>query len=97
MVLAELRQLAGELNIAGTAGMRKGELITAIKDRQGGGVKTRATASADSPGGQLRLDNAGEPRPQESASSDAVSAPAEVGDAPLGRGVQHRSREVALG
>ena len=36
MVLAELRQLAGELNIPGTAGMRKGDLIAAIKERQSG-------------------------------------------------------------
>ena len=36
MVLAELRQLAGELNIPDTAGMRKGDLIAAIKERQGG-------------------------------------------------------------
>ncbi|WP_308281891.1 Rho termination factor N-terminal domain-containing protein, partial [Pseudonocardia oceani] len=30
MVLAELRQLAEELNITGTTGMRKGDLIAAI-------------------------------------------------------------------
>ncbi len=35
MVLAELRQLAGELGISDTSGMRKGDLITAIKERQG--------------------------------------------------------------
>jgi len=35
MVLAELRELAGELNIPDTAGMRKGDLIAAIKERQG--------------------------------------------------------------
>jgi transcription termination factor Rho len=38
MVLAELRQLAGELNIPGTTGMRKGDLIAAIKERQAGGA-----------------------------------------------------------
>ena len=37
MVLAELRQLAGELNIADTAKMRKGDLIAAIRERQAGG------------------------------------------------------------
>jgi transcription termination factor Rho len=37
MVLAELRHLAGELNIADTAKMRKGDLIAAIKERQAGG------------------------------------------------------------
>ena len=37
MVLAELRQLAGELNIADTAKMRKGDLVAAIRERQAGG------------------------------------------------------------
>ena len=37
MVLAELRELAGQLGISGTAGMRKGDLIAAIKERQGSG------------------------------------------------------------
>ncbi|UYP20958.1 transcription termination factor Rho [Rhodococcus sp. Z13] len=37
MVLAELRALAAELGIKGTSGMRKGDLIAAIKERQGGG------------------------------------------------------------
>lgn len=35
MVLTELRTLAGELGIKGTSGMRKGDLIAAIKERQG--------------------------------------------------------------
>ncbi|OBA65320.1 transcription termination factor Rho [Gordonia sp. 852002-10350_SCH5691597] len=42
MVLTELRSLAGELGIKGTSGMRKGDLIAAIKERQGAG-----TAAAD--------------------------------------------------
>ncbi len=44
MVLAELRALAGELNIPDTAGMRKGELIAAIKERQGA-TATKSTRS----------------------------------------------------
>ena len=35
MVLAELRQLATELNVPDISGMRKGDLIAAIKERQG--------------------------------------------------------------
>jgi transcription termination factor Rho len=38
MVLAELRELAGELGLRGTAGMRKGDLIAAIKERQAQGA-----------------------------------------------------------
>ena len=51
MVLAELRQLAGELNIADTAKMRKGDLIAAIKERQAGGPAPPALA-ADAGGDQ---------------------------------------------
>nr|WP_246442827.1 transcription termination factor Rho [Rhodococcus triatomae] len=44
MVLAELRALAAELGIKGTSGLRKGDLIAAIKERQGqsGGDSTPA-------------------------------------------------------
>ncbi|MGB6049421.1 MAG: Rho termination factor N-terminal domain-containing protein, partial [Rhodococcus sp. (in: high G+C Gram-positive bacteria)] len=36
MVLTELRSLAGELGIKSISGMRKGDLIAAISERQGG-------------------------------------------------------------
>lgn len=50
MVLSELRALAGELGIKGTSGMRKGDLIAAIKERQSGGSpKTGEQAKAGSP------------------------------------------------
>jgi transcription termination factor Rho len=45
MVLAELRQLAGELNIPDTAGMRKGDLIAAIKEKQGGAPARKQAAA----------------------------------------------------
>src|SRR5215470_11081980 len=51
MVLAELRELASELGLRGTAGMRKGDLIAAIKERQAAGGSGRAngrTAAAKS-------------------------------------------------
>ncbi|GLY99677.1 hypothetical protein Acsp02_69300 [Actinoplanes sp. NBRC 103695] len=38
MLLPELQSLAASLGISGTARMRKGELITAISERQGGGA-----------------------------------------------------------
>ncbi|SDK64565.1 transcription termination factor Rho [Actinopolyspora mzabensis] len=44
MVLAELRQLAGELGID-TTGLRKGDLIAAIKERQGGAAAPRQAES----------------------------------------------------
>jgi transcription termination factor Rho len=46
MVLAELQGLAGELGISGTAKMRKGQLIEAIKERQAGGSGGGAAKAA---------------------------------------------------
>jgi transcription termination factor Rho len=46
MVLAELRELAGQLGITGTAGMRKGDLIAAIKERQAGSTSKSAAKTA---------------------------------------------------
>ncbi|SUA77309.1 Transcription termination factor Rho [Nocardia otitidiscaviarum] len=42
MLLPQLRALAGELGIRGTSGMRKGDLIAAIKENQSGGAKAAA-------------------------------------------------------
>jgi len=66
MVLAELQGLAAELGITGTARMRKGQLIEAIKERQGG--------SADAPRAGAR-DGAGPA--QARAEAPAATAPAE--------------------
>ncbi|MFC9552561.1 transcription termination factor Rho [Rhodococcus sp. NPDC056960] len=49
MVLTELRTLAGELGIKGISGMRKGDLIAAIKERQGGSAAPAATATEAAP------------------------------------------------
>ena len=49
MVLAELQALAADLGISGTARMRKGQLIEAIKERQGGGVTAAAGSSTSAP------------------------------------------------
>jgi len=43
MKLAELQQLAQQMGIKGTGRMRKGEVITAIQEKQGGGA-ARAVA-----------------------------------------------------
>ncbi len=67
MVLAELRQLAGELNIADTAKMRKGDLIAAIKERQAGG-----------PASQLSLPTP----PATSTNGDGTAAASTMDEAP---------------
>jgi transcription termination factor Rho len=48
MVLPELRELAGQLGITGITGMRKGDLIAAIKERQGGSAAPAATTTRES-------------------------------------------------
>ncbi|MGZ4524319.1 MAG: transcription termination factor Rho [Mycobacteriaceae bacterium] len=46
MVLADLRALAAEIGVGDTAGMRKGDLIVAIKQRQSGSGAEAAKATA---------------------------------------------------
>ncbi|HYS39238.1 MAG TPA: Rho termination factor N-terminal domain-containing protein, partial [Pseudonocardiaceae bacterium] len=55
MVLAELRELAGQLGLSGTAGMRKGDLIAAIKERQASGSPRANGRTAPAKGGQTEL------------------------------------------
>jgi transcription termination factor Rho len=51
MLLPELQSLATSLGITGTARMRKGELVAAIQERQGGsGSDTRSGVRPRHPG-----------------------------------------------
>jgi transcription termination factor Rho len=84
MVLAELQGLAGELGISGTAKMRKGQLIEAIKERQSGGSGGSQPAAA-----------AKAPARRESAAA-ADSAPAEERPAREGRQRRDRSERAAV-
>ncbi|WP_084786488.1 transcription termination factor Rho [Pseudonocardia sp. Ae505_Ps2] len=90
MVLAELRQLATELNVPDISGMRKGDLIAAIKERQGGAAAApakkpkakvepaAATGSGGADASQLALgDTAAAPAGNGAAAPAAPSAPAE--------------------
>lgn len=81
MVLAELRSLAGELGIKGTSGMRKGDLIAAIKERQGGGAPKAANAestpAAEAPAAKSasrKEQAATEPAPAEPAAGEDSAA-----------------------
>ncbi|QYN40809.1 transcription termination factor Rho [Pseudonocardia sp. DSM 110487] len=78
MVLAELRQLAGELNIPDIAGMRKGELIAAIKEKQGAPPSRKRSADA-----QPTLPGTGdEPAAPVSTEAPAVNGSAPAADTP---------------
>jgi transcription termination factor Rho len=93
MVLAELRQLAGELNIPDIAGMRKGDLIAAIKEKQGAPPSRKRSAAAQPtlPGtdGEQAADAPAADAPAASGAAPAAGeapvaaeAPAVNGDAP---------------
>jgi len=56
MVLPELRALAGKVGVKGVSGMRKGELIAAIRERQSGPARTETEPAPDA-GGEHRNGN----------------------------------------
>ncbi|MFD8493403.1 transcription termination factor Rho [Amycolatopsis sp. NPDC059657] len=72
MVIAELRQLAGELGLSETTGMRKGDLIAAIRERQGKS-KRRAANEAET----LPLEGIDAGKPAAKAPKAAAVAKAE--------------------
>jgi transcription termination factor Rho len=75
MVLPELQELAAGLGITGTARMRKGDLVAAIKEKQG---ETSVTSEDAAPVAKTRRTArrpAGSPPP---ASDDAPAVPAET-------------------
>src|SRR5262245_9454919 len=77
MVLAELRELAGELGITGTGGMRKGDLIAAIKERQ----SSKPSAPAETlPLGGLDDRKKDTPAPVEAPAEVAEQASSPDGD-----------------
>ncbi|MFE3292515.1 transcription termination factor Rho [Rhodococcus sp. NPDC059234] len=87
MVLAELRGLAGELGIKGTSGMRKGDLIAAIKERQGGSAPAK-TAKAQAPAAAPAATAPAETRSAEPASAPVAAEPARADAEPAAEGEQ---------
>ncbi|MHB8796340.1 MAG: Rho termination factor N-terminal domain-containing protein, partial [Candidatus Nanopelagicales bacterium] len=69
MLLPELKQLAQRMGITGASGMRKGDLVAAISDRE---RPSAAPASAESAGD----------RPRRSARRDQAAPDAPSGEAP---------------
>jgi transcription termination factor Rho len=85
MVLAELRALAGELNIPDTTGMRKGDLIAAIKERQGApAVKAPKAAKPAKAAASEQLSLA------DSAPASSDNGAAAAAEAPVERPVRRR-------
>ncbi|NLU84454.1 transcription termination factor Rho [Rhodococcus sp. HNM0569] len=78
MVLAELRALAGELGIKGTSGMRKGDLIAAIKERQGGGGSAEAAPARRTRASKTEATSAAPAAEAPVASAPAPDAPTQT-------------------
>ncbi|GGU53533.1 transcription termination factor Rho [Lentzea flava] len=88
MVLAELRELAGQMGITGTAGLRKGDLIAAIKEKQGSGAPAKAEKPAKAAKAPAAEKPAAAEKPvqqqlevaeQPAAAAAPAAAPAETG------------------
>lgn len=88
MVLPELRELAGRVGVKGTSGMRKSDLIAAIREHQGGGGSRPATKLTAAPNGGGREGTDAETAPdsnrrerrgasRDAGAPDAGSAPKE--------------------
>ena len=73
MLLPQLRALAGELGIRGTSGMRKGDLIAAIKENQSG-----APAKGDKPAAVTAAAPVANEAPAKSQTPAKSEAPAKV-------------------
>ncbi|MCY7373981.1 MAG: Rho termination factor N-terminal domain-containing protein, partial [Spirochaetaceae bacterium] len=87
MVLAELQGMASDLGISGTARMRKGQLIEAIKERQGGGSSTAQSAA---PAAAKDAEPSAGPKVSEPAPRDADAPGA---DEPRREGRPRRERQ----
>ncbi|MCB0941056.1 MAG: transcription termination factor Rho [Mycobacterium sp.] len=85
MVLPELRALANRVGVKGTSGMRKSELITAIRDRQNGGngAAHNGDDRGEGPGERAKAESAAE-------RTDDAAPTAGSGDSGAGAGEQRR-------
>jgi transcription termination factor Rho len=72
MVIADLRELAAELGVGDTKGMRKGDLIAAIRERQGKAPRKRATTDDTLP-----FDGVASPAPAAVAAEKQQEKPVE--------------------
>ncbi|AYF74954.1 transcription termination factor Rho [Nocardia yunnanensis] len=106
MLLPQLRALAGELGIRGTSGMRKGDLIAAIKENQSGGAAKPVTGKAtrnskakadDAPnGGESASAVAGGEGKKAAPVAESAPAAAEAkAEAPAHRAQQAEARQNA--
>jgi transcription termination factor Rho len=87
MLLAELKHVAGSLGLKGTTGMRKGELVGAIKAAQGSSSEKSAPARRRPTTEERPVETAAAP-----AQTDHTSTTTAPADAPAADGQTRRSR-----
>ena len=80
MVLPELQAVAADLGISGTARMRKGQLIEAIKERQDGRQASAAGSSTSTTSSKTAPAEGERPRRQRSDRSGSAGARGADGD-----------------
>ncbi|MGW4242019.1 transcription termination factor Rho [Nocardia sp. NPDC004722] len=99
MLLPQLRALAGELGIRGTSGMRKGDLIAAIKENQSGGASAKPATGKATRNAKAKAEDAtgGESASvQVAPAADPAPAVAEVkAEAPANRAEKSEARQNA--
>lgn len=88
MLLPQLRALAGELGIRGTSGMRKGDLIAAIKENQAG----RPAAAERTTRAKAAKERKSADRPAEAAAAVPAAAAAPSAEAPAADSVEKAGR-----
>lgn len=89
MLLPDLRALAGEVGVKGTSGMRKGDLIAAIKERRG---ESNGAPAAPAP---AAAEAASAPAAAPAAESAPAAPQADAGEAPQQANMQRRERRSA--
>ncbi|WP_059017521.1 transcription termination factor Rho [Mycobacterium sp. M26] len=78
MVLPELRALANQVGVKGTSGMRKSELIAAIRDAQNGGSSSHSPANGGAPAAAEPAPAAVEPAPAAEPAAPAAEPAADT-------------------
>ena len=94
MVLPELRALANEVGVKGASGMRKSELIAAIRERRGEPDNSSSDArnGTDTGAGTTAADSGSAPAENAAETTTESSAPSEAGEQ---QGQQRRERRGA--
>ncbi|GGR86562.1 hypothetical protein GCM10010169_33590 [Micromonospora fulviviridis] len=97
MLLPELQSLAASLGISGTARMRKGELISAITERQGGAAAgtPRPRAEVAAAAAPAREEVHAEVREERTETERRTAEPAPAAEATEGRTRSRRGRAAA--